>query len=86
MIKDPPRAPYPLETPLRPVITIIDRVGLSVCNCCGTQDGTVRMLSFRWEQREADGAPAVVGGGTSVGLCAQCRNRTQELLSQEART
>jgi bacterioferritin-associated ferredoxin len=68
---------------LRPVISLSDRPGFTVCNCCGTKDDTVRLLSFKWEETSTR---VHQGGGTSVALCSGCRGLTREVLSAETRT
>jgi len=67
-------------TPLRADIRIDDRRGLTVCNTCGTEDGTVRMLSFKWND---DAHWTKMAGGTAVGLCRSCRRLTANVLNEE---
>lgn len=69
-----------MTTPLRPTIALTDRSGLTVCGCCGTEDGTVRMLTFRWE--DVSRKP-VQGGGTAVALCIMCRGTTLAVLAND---
>jgi len=70
----------PTEVPLVPQITIDDRPGLTVCNTCGTEDGTVRCLSLRWS--DPSWRPRH-GGGTAVALCRTCRVAVRDLLAKE---
>lgn len=72
-----------MTTPLRPEIRLTDRRGLVICNCCGVEDGTVRMLEFRWNDDTHPRKP--LGGGTAVALCLKCRRCTVELLAREPR-
>lgn len=63
--------------PMTPEITLDDSRVPSTCNCCGTEDGTVKLLRFRWtlpKQRQ--------GGGTTVALCAECRTLTRAALER----
>lgn len=73
-----------MTTPLLPVIELEQRPGFTRCNTCGTEDETVRVLKFGWQERPRDGA-AHQGGGTSVALCLACRGETVEVIERQDR-
>jgi hypothetical protein len=56
-------------TPLKPNIKCEVVPRLTVCGCCGTEDGTVKQLVLGWTER----APRPNGGSSSSSLCAKCR-------------
>jgi hypothetical protein len=57
-------------TPLKPNIKCQVIIHLTVCNCCGIEDGTIKQLVLGWEEHRVRSAQ---GGATSVSLCAGCR-------------
>lgn len=66
------------EAPLKPVIDLELVRALHVCNCCGVDNGTVKLLRFRWSDPEYRQL-----GGTGIALCSACRDLTREVLRNE---
>lgn len=69
--------------PLTPSIFIEHRRGLTTCNCCGLDNGSVLCLVFRWTE------PTFIpnhSGSTSVALCSECRDLTVAALGPSLTT
>lgn len=69
-----------MATPLTPTVSISSDVNLMTCNCCGSQDATVRQLSFQWRD---PGPRPLAGGSTVVSLCRSCRALTTRALAAD---
>lgn len=69
-----------MSGPLVPSIAFESRPGLTVCGTCGTEDGSVKILSLRWN--DPNWKP-YHGGGTAVALCGACRGLLFDLLNTE---
>ncbi len=69
-----------MATPLTPTVSISSDVSFTTCNCCGSQDATVRQLSFQWRD---PGPHPLSGGSTVVSLCQSCRALTARALAAD---
>ncbi len=69
-----------MATPLTPTVSISSDVSFTTCNCCGSQDATVRQLSFQWRD---PGPHPLAGGSTVVSLCQSCRALTARALAAD---
>jgi bacterioferritin-associated ferredoxin len=64
------------DTPLEPDIRMADNKFLTVCNCCGVQDKTIKPIHFGWVDRSV----GTQSGSTIVALCFSCRKRAAKVL------
>lgn len=69
-----------MVTPLTPTVCISSDVSFATCDCCGSQDATVRQLSFQWWD---PGPRPIAGGSTVVSLCRSCRALTARALAAD---
>lgn len=75
-----PRPGGPKESgPLTPAIYTESRRGLTTCNCCGVEDGSVLCVVFRWSDPTSRNLSA---GSTSVSLCRGCRGLAVAALNE----